>query len=143
MQQLGIDSTFFYQLGVFFVVFLILSTFYFKPFLALFEARHKKTVQDREAAEKMMSDAQKKLEEYKAKLAEERQVAKKQYDFILDQAKKEESAILAHAREEAKKITQDAAEAVSAQRDKLRSQLNDDVEQLAKAISEKLLSRKV
>lgn len=143
MQQLGIDSTFYYQFGVFLVVFLVLSQFYFKPFLALFEARHKKTVQDREAAEKMMADAQAKLEEYKARLSQERQLAKKQYDALLDDAKKEESAILMRAREDAKKITQEAAEAVGAQREKLRTQLSEDVEQLAKTISEKLLSRKV
>jgi F-type H+-transporting ATPase subunit b len=143
LQQLGIDSTFFSQLGIFFVVFFVLSRFYFKPFLALFEARHKKTVQDREAAEKMMTDAQRKLEEYKAKLTEERAGARKQYDAILNEAKKEEANILSQARENAKKITQDAAEAVSAQREKLRTQLSDDVEQLAKTISEKLLSRKV
>lgn len=143
LQQLGIDSTFYYQFGVFLVVFLVLSQFYFKPFLALFEARHKKTVQDREAAEKMMADAQAKLEEYKARLSQERQLAKKQYDALLDDAKKEESAILMRAREDAKKITQEAAEAVGAQREKLRTQLSEDVEQLAKTISEKLLSRKV
>ncbi|MFL5812658.1 MAG: ATP synthase F0 subunit B [Bdellovibrionia bacterium] len=143
LEQLGIDSTFFAELVIFFVVFGVLSRFYFKPFLALFEARHKKTVQDREAAEKMMIDAQQKLEEYKQRLSAERAAAKKHYDTILEQAKKEEAEILARAREEAKKVTQEAADSVSAQREKLKAQLQSDVESLAQTISEKLLSRKV
>ncbi len=143
LEQLGIDSTFFAELVIFFVVFTILSRFYFRPFLQLFEARHKKTVQDREAAEKMMIDAQQKLEEYKQRLSVERASAKKHYDTILEQAKKEEAEIMARAREEAKKVTQEAADSVSAQREKLKAQLQGDVESLAQTISEKLLSRKV
>lgn len=143
LEQLGIDSTFFAELVIFFVVFTILSRFYFRPFLQLFEARHKKTVQDREAAEKMMIDAQQKLEEYKQRLGLERANAKKHYDTILEQAKKEEADIMARAREEAKKVTQEAAESVAAQREKLKAQLQNDVESLAQTISEKLLSRKV
>ncbi len=143
LEQLGIDSTFFAELVIFFVVFTILSRFYFRPFLQLFEARHKKTVQDREAAEKMMIDAQQKLEEYKQRLSAERAGAKRHYDTILEQAKKEETEILARAREEAKKVTQEAADSVAAQREKLKAQLQSDVESLAQTISEKLLSRKV
>jgi F-type H+-transporting ATPase subunit b len=143
LEQLGIDSTFFAELVIFFVVFTILSRFYFRPFLQLFEARHKKTVQDREAAEKMMIDAQQKLEEYKQRLSLERANAKKHYDSILEQAKKDEAEIMARAREEAKKVTQEAADSVAAQREKLKAQLQSDVESLAQTISEKLLSRKV
>jgi F-type H+-transporting ATPase subunit b len=143
LEQLGINSTFFAELAIFFVVFVVLSHFYFRPFLQLFEARHKKTVQDREAAEKMMIEAQQRLEEYKQRLAVERAEAKKHYDTILEGAKKEEAAILAKARDEAKKVTLEAAESVSAQRDQLKAQLEKDVESLAQAISEKLLSRKV
>jgi F-type H+-transporting ATPase subunit b len=140
--QLGIDQTFFIQLAIFAVLFFILSQVYFKPFMRLFEARHQKTTADREAAERMMLEAKAKLEEYQRKLAEERAVARKDYDAIIDQAKKEEAALLAAAREEAKKITHQAAESVAAQREKLRTQLEVDVESIALSISEKLLSRR-
>jgi F-type H+-transporting ATPase subunit b len=141
LEQLGIDQTFFVQLIIFAVLFAILNQVYFKPFMKLFNARHQKTTADREAAERMMLEAQAKLEEYQKKLAEERTIARKDYEAIIDQAKKEEAALLAAAREEAKKITQQAAESVSAQRDHLRTQLETDVESLALAISEKLLRR--
>lgn len=143
LEQLGLDQTFFAQLIIFAVLFFFLSRVYFKPFQALFEMRHKKTVEDREAAERLMVQAQKLFDDYKNRLAEERSVARKEFEETLDQAKKEESKLLAHAREEAKKITQEAADSVAAQSEKLRKQLETDVEGIAQSISERLLSRKV
>lgn len=143
LEQLGLDKTFFYQLAIFAVFFILLGQVYFKPFLKLFELRHKKTVEDKEAAERMMAQAQSKLDEYNRRLSEVRQSTRKDIEDILTQARKEESALLAHAREEAKKITQEAAESVAAQGDKLRKDLEIDVEGMANTISERLLSRKV
>ena len=143
LEQLEINSTFFTQLIIFAVLFFLLAPLYFRPFLRLFEARHQKTVADREAAERLMAQADAKFEDYKRKLSEERHSAKKEYEAVLAEAKKEENAILSHAREEAKKITQEAAESVSAQRTQLKAQLEVDVESMARGISEKLLSRKV
>lgn len=143
LQQLGLDQTFFYQLVIFAVLFFLLTRIYFRPFLRLFEIRHEKTTQDRENAEKLMLEANAKLDEYKRQLAEERANAKRQYDSILDQAKQDEGQLLARARDDAKKITQEAVDSVNSQREKLRHELERDIESLARMISEKLLSRKV
>jgi F-type H+-transporting ATPase subunit b len=143
LEQLGLDQTFFIQLVIFALLFFLLSRVYFKPFLGLLEARHKKTVDDREAAERLMMQAQQRFEDYKKRLSDERAAARKDFDSVIDQAKKEEAALLAHAREEARKITHEVADSVSRQRDQLRKQLEMDVESMARSISEKLLSRKV
>ena len=143
LEQLEINSTFFYQLAIFAVLYFVLSAVYFRPFLRLFEHRHQKTVADRDAAERLMAQANAKLDEYRARLAEERQNAKKEYEAVLAEAKKEEAALLAKAREEAKKITQEASDSVSRQREQLKAQLEADIEGMARNISEKLLSRKV
>lgn len=140
--QLGIDATLFYQLAIFAVLFVLLEALYFKPFLNLFQARHEKTIRDREAAERLMQDASAKLEEYKRKLGEERLKARGEYEEILMRAKHEEAELLAGAREEAKRIAQQAAESVAEQRLRLRAQLEADVESLAHGVSERLLSGK-
>jgi F-type H+-transporting ATPase subunit b len=142
-QQLGIDSSLFVQLAIIIVVYFLLSAIFFKPFLKLIEARHKKTVEDREAADKLMHQAEAKFEEYKKRLADERTAAKKEYETAIEQARKEEALILAQAREEAKKITHEAADAVAKQHEELRRKLEVDVEGFARTISEKLISRKV
>ncbi len=143
LNQLGLDNTFFIELGIIAIIFLLLSQIYFKPFLKLFEVRHKKTVEDREAATQLMSQAQEKLEEYKKLLAEERLECKKAFETALLQARNEEAKVLAEARDQAKKLTQEAADSVSRQREQLKKQLEADVESIAQGISERLLSRKM
>ncbi len=143
LEQLNLDNTFFVEFVIIAVLFLVLSKVYFEPFLKLFEVRHKRTISDREAAEQLMQQAQNKLEEYKRLLSEERLAARKTYEEALTQAKKQEAIVLAEAREEAKKITQDAADSVNLQRDRLKKQLDSVVEEVAQGISEKLLSRKM
>lgn len=142
IDQLGLDHTLFYQFALFTVLFFVLSPLYFKPFMRLLIARHKRTVEDREAAEKLMAQAQAKFEEYKRRLGEERAAARKEYEAMLNETKKEENQILSQARNDAKKITQEAADSVAKQREQVRQQLEADVENLAKTISETLLLRK-
>jgi vacuolar-type H+-ATPase subunit H len=57
-------------------------------------------------------------------------------------AKREEAQILGAAREEARKITQQAAESAQQQQEKLKAQLEMEVEGLANAASEILLVRR-
>ncbi|MFZ9595018.1 MAG: ATP synthase F0 subunit B [Bdellovibrionia bacterium] len=142
LNQLGLDKTFFYELAILAGIFLILSQVYFKPFLKLFELRHKKTVEDRESAAKLASQAEQKWEEYKSILSAEKAAMKQDYELLVAQAKKEEAKILADARAEAKKITQEAVDSVSQQRDHLKASLKADLERLAQEVSDRLLSRK-
>ncbi len=141
LEQLGLDRTFFIEMGIFLVLFLFLSKFYFRPFLALFEARYRKTIGDREKAEKLMRDAQTKMDDYKRTLSDARINARAEYDLALLEAKKLEALELSKAREEAKKITQQTVDQINHQRNELKKQLNQDVENLAQSISERLLSR--
>lgn len=141
LQQLGLDKTFFYLFFIFLVFFLILSNVYFKPFLKLFQMRHKHTVQDREAAEKMLAQADAKFADYQKRLHDERLEARADYERLLAEAKKQEAEILADARNEAKKITQETLESMQTQRDQVRKQLEGDVENIANAISDSLLVR--
>ena len=143
LEQLELNQTFFVQLAVFAALFFVLSRTYFRPFMALLDARHKKTVEDREAAERLLKQADARFEEYTRRLHEEKQAARKEYEDVLNRAKKEEADMLAKSREEAKKITQDALESIAKQREGLRRQLEVEVESMAHQISEQLLSRKV
>jgi F-type H+-transporting ATPase subunit b len=143
LEQLSLDQTFFVELALIAVIFFALSQLYFKPFLKLIQARHKKTIEDREAAERLVQQADSKMAEYQRLLAEERTRLKKIVEAALLEAKKEESAILAQARDEAKKITHETLESIQQQQATLKSQLQADVEALAESISERLLSRSV
>lgn len=143
LRQLEIDHTVFIQLGLFIVVFWALSRVYFGPFLKLFEARHQKTVRDRESAEKIMAQAEEKLKDYTSQLQEARMQAKAAYQQALEEAKKQEAEILTQARGEAKKITQEASQQMEQQALQLRKSLEGEIEGMARSVSEKLLLRKV
>ncbi len=141
LEQLELNRTFFVEIAIFGFVLFALDRIYFRPFLKLFQERNEKTVRSREAAEKLMAEANEKLESYRKRLAEERVAARKEYELVIEEGKKQEALAMARAREEAKKITQEAADSVSKQRDALRAQLETDVEAFAEAISQKLLSK--
>lgn len=142
LEQLGLDQSFFIQLAIFAVLFLMLGHGFFRPFLKLLQNRHQRTVADKAAAEKLMVQAEAKFEEYKKRISDERAEVRKEVEAVLQAARNEETAILNHARDEAKKITQAAADSVAAQREELKKKIEGDVEALAQTISEKLLSRK-
>ncbi len=143
LDQLELNNSFFIELGIIAVLFVVLSNLFFRPFLKLFEMRNKRTVEDKKAAEILMAQASAKLDEYKRLLEEEKRLAKKEYEIVLTEARKQEAEILAQAREQAKKMTQDAVDSVNRQRENLRKQLDLDVEEVVQNISERLLSRKI
>lgn len=142
LQQLGLDSTFYPQFVVFFVLFLFLGQFFFKPFLRLMEERHRRTVQDRQAAEAMMSSVSERLAQIEARLAQARLEARGDFEKTVAEAKQEEAKILSAAREEAKRVVSETATALDAERARVRAQLELDAEALASAVADKLLVNK-
>ncbi len=143
LEQLELNSTFFLQFAVFVVLYFVLSAVYFKPFLKLIEHRRKKTIGDLEEAERILARANAKLNEYQQKITSDRLRTREEFDRLIAEAKKEETLILSHARDEARKITQQTQENLAKQKAQMKSELSAEVEGLAQMISEKLLSRKV
>lgn len=139
LHQLELNWTFFAQLGIFFIVFLALSEIFFKPFFRLFENRHAKTVQDRQASEKILKEAEEKLKEYQKILTETRASTRAEFDQIMSEAKAKEAKFLNEAREASKKITQDAAADVVAQKERLKKELSAEVGKLADQIVDRLM----
>ncbi len=141
LAQLGLDQTFFIQFAVFTVIFFIIPNVFFKPFQRLIESRHEKTVADRERAEELVKQATAKLEEFRARMAEERTRARGEYEKAIAEVKAEENRILGAAREEAKKITQTSLEMIQSQTTQLKRSLEADVEGFALQISDMLTKR--
>lgn len=140
LDQLEINQTFLIQFAVFAVFFGIVSPLFFRPFLRLIEERHKRTVADRKAAEALALQANSKFEEYKAQLDAERQAMARDYEALLKRAREDEAKILAGARDQAKKISEEAQADIARQRDELRAKLDLDVESMANQLAEKIAS---
>ena len=139
--QLGIDQTFYTQFAIFIAIFLIIPSLFFKPFQKLIESRHQKTVADRARAEELVKQANAKLEEFKARMAEERTRARAEHERMIAEVKAEEAKIINVARDEAKKITQASLDSIQTQAAQLKRSLEADVEGLALQISDMLTKR--
>jgi F-type H+-transporting ATPase subunit b len=141
LAQLGIDQTFYVQFAIFVAIFLIIPPLFFKPFQRLIEARHQKTVADRERAEELVKQATAKLEEFRTRMNEERLRARSEHERVISEVKAEEAKIIGAAREEAKKITHASIEMIQNQSAQLKRSLEADVEGLALQISDILTKR--
>ncbi len=140
--QLGVNSTLLIQFVTVVIVFVFLSKFFFTPYLKLFELRHKRLIEDRENANKMIEEANKKFETYNKSLSSARREAQLSLEKAISEAKAQEAALLGAAREEAKKIQLTAAASLEQERTKVQAVLAADVDAFAKEAIEKILARK-
>ena len=68
--SLNVDETFFHQLGIFLVLFLVLKMVFFERLQGVIELREDKTVKRKEAADKKFAEAQELLLRYQEKIRE-------------------------------------------------------------------------
>jgi F-type H+-transporting ATPase subunit b len=140
---IDLDSTVFVQLAIFAVSAFFLSRYLFRPYLAVRAARAAGIEGARDEARRMEEEAQAKMSGYEQAFAQARSRAntervKVQSDAVarerqvLDAARATTSAALEQAR---KKLEADAAET--------RKQLEPRAQEIARAIAEKILGRKV
>lgn len=135
-----LNATLFVELGLFIFLFIVLSKIFFKPFQELFEIRYKKTIEDKAAAESMVTTAETKLNEYQARLKSAREKARQHIEEIVQTAQKKEAELFSSARSEAKKVTQETMTMVQKEKEMLSAQLKTEVETSAKQIAERLLA---
>lgn len=140
IDQLGLNETYFYQLGFFLATFLLLKVTYFAPLSRLIQLRHKRTTADNAEAEGLESQNATDIQGYKDRLAVVRGEIRTQRDLALKEARLAEGKVVAAAREEAKKVSQAAvAEAESVRQAALKS-LSGEIDGLASGLTKKLLS---
>ncbi len=139
LHQLDINSTVFIQVGIFFVVYMFVSSVFLKPYLQLFQVRRQRTVEDRKAAQKLMADAQAKLEEYQRQLGQARDKTRQDFDQTMKEVRKSEALILFKAREEVKNLMQKAAVDAEKQKAAVVAQVALQLDGMASQVSDRLL----
>src|SRR5581483_9418822 len=100
--QLGLDKTFYPLFGLMLVLYLLLRTVYFKPFEKLLQERKQRTEGAKKEAQGLIARAEEKLMQYKARLKETNERARKHIGEAEEAAKKEESKVLSEAAKQAK-----------------------------------------
>ena len=142
-RQLGIDSSFFWQLLVFLVVFVWLRVVYFSPFLKLIQRRESQSDGLSEEAQKMEEESTRLETQYKEAMATSRKKAAGERDALLVAARKEASAVVAQARVKAKEKIEQAREGAAKSADSELAGLKSQVGAISSLLVEKLTHTKV
>ena len=141
--MVDLDATYFVQLGVFLVTFLLLYLVLFRPMIRLIESRRAATEGTRneaqslgEEAAKLQSDVAHRLEQVRAETQAERVK-------MVDGVRLVERDRLAESREAARAEVERAHEEMARSGEAVRSQLENEVGALATAVATQVLGRAI
>src|SRR4029078_1218132 len=142
-QLIDVDHTIFVQLGIFLVLFLILSKFLWKPYLRVRTERVARVEGYREEAAKLEVDAQQRLQRADAALAGARRVGAGERAVARAEAHAREQTLLAEATAAAQRKLADARARLSGAIEGERKKLEGDASEVAMAAARKILGREV
>jgi F-type H+-transporting ATPase subunit b len=131
------------QIIGFLLVLWILKAFAWKPLLNMLEARRQKIAGDIEEAEKIKSDANEILEQYRSKLRDIEGEARVKIQEAVSDGNRIASEIREQARDESRRILAKSREELTRDIAKARVQLRDDMVDMAVRAAEKIISTKL
>ncbi|MBI5301683.1 MAG: F0F1 ATP synthase subunit B [Chloroflexi bacterium] len=142
MDKLGINLAWLAaQVINFFVLFFLLGAFAYKPVLKMLESRKQKIQESLEYAEKVKRDAAEQQKEFDRKLEETRRETQAASAAAAQVGEKEREVILAQAREDARKLIEQAKEQIEYERKQMLSDLREEVVRLSLAAAQKVINQ--
>jgi F-type H+-transporting ATPase subunit b len=142
-QQLGIDSSFFWQFLIFLCVFLFLRTVYFSPYLKLIERRQGQSSGLSDEARKLEEESARLEAQYQESLSAVRKKAHAEREALLGGARADSTKIVSAAREKAKARVEQARESAAKSAETELSSLRAQVGSVSALLVEKLAQTKV
>lgn len=140
---IDLDVTFFVQMAVFFVAFIILRSLIFKPAITLFEERELRIDGARREAKELEQEAEDKGETFDAEMTKLRLSAGEERDALRAEGKHLEATVLESVRADTQKQLDEAEVKLQSEAAKVRKEMEASVPLLARQIATKLLSREV
>jgi F-type H+-transporting ATPase subunit b len=133
----------FWTVVTFILLLLILKKFAWKPILSALDQRESAIKESLERAEKVQEDANKVLEDNKAKLAEAEQESKRMIDQSREYAEKLKEQLIAESKEQAKKIVDDAKQEIEIEKEAAFNSLKAQIVDIAVKAAEKILKENI
>jgi F-type H+-transporting ATPase subunit b len=133
----------FWTVITFILLLWILKKFAWKPILSALDQRESAIRESLERAEKVQEDANKVLEDNKAKLAQAEQESKKMIDQSREYAEKLKEQLITESREQAKKIIDDAKQEIEREREAAFNSLKAQIVDIAVNAAEKILKENI
>jgi F-type H+-transporting ATPase subunit b len=138
-----LDGSFFIQLAIFLVAFLILKALVFRPVMALFDAREQAMEGSKRQAEELERDATQKRERFEGELRAVRQKSSEDRDRLRNQALQLARELTERTRRENTATLSSAKAQLDLEAKDARQKALADAPVLARQIAEKLLGRSV
>lgn len=138
---LDVDATLFIYLGVFFLLFLLLRQFVFRPNMALFDEREEAIDGAKRDARKLEKSAEAKLTAFEDEMAKVRVEAGAERDRLKSEGIRLERSLTEKVREETDKMVDEAGKKMAKEAVKIREEIATATPALAQQIADKLLGR--
>jgi F-type H+-transporting ATPase subunit b len=140
---IDLDGTFFIQMGLFFVAFLILRSLVFGPVVSLIEKREEMIEGARVTAKELQKEAASTEDELAAQMRQARLKAGEERDRLRAEGKRLEAQVIEKVRTETSRELAQAEATLEKEAAKVRAEMQAQTPVLAKQIASKLLEREV
>ncbi len=138
-----LDGTFFVQVGIFFVVWIILARGYFRPTLKALDARHEGTQGRFEIARRLEAQSDQWSAKIDTTLADARAQASTARAGLIVDAEGREREVFEGAEKTSRERVNLARERIQSEMEAARKELRPRAETLASEIASKVLGRKI
>ncbi len=140
LKNLGFEqTTFFCQVGLFFLFHFSLNFLVYQPLMEMREKRDSKIARELAEAEAKTEEARKLKEDYEQKVRAARSEGQAGLAEVTEAAEAERKQRLEKAREEAQKIVAEARAEAESAREKAEKTVEDESEKVARAITKRML----
>jgi F-type H+-transporting ATPase subunit b len=136
-------TTFFTQIAVFLVLWLVLKRFWFEPALRVLKEREVRTEGAMQEARRVREEAEKLRAAHETALEKARSDAQREVNEILRAAEVEHKRILAEASEEAQRTLVDVRARVAEEVNIARATLQNEVHAIAREVAQAVVGRTV
>lgn len=133
----------FWTVITFVLLLLVLKKYAWKPILSALDQRESAIKESLERAEKVQEEANKVLEDNKAKLAKAEEESRKIIDQSRDYADKLKEQLISESKEQAKKIIEDAKQEIEREKDAAFNSLKSQIVDITLKAAEKILKENI
>lgn len=142
MEALGISPNLLItQIVNFIILLVLLRMLLYKPMLNMLNSRKQKIQESLEYAEQVKRDAANQQKEFERKLEDQRREMQSAAQAASQVGEKEREAILAQAREEARKLVEQAKGQIEYERRQMMADLHDEVVRLSLLAAQKVIGQ--
>jgi F-type H+-transporting ATPase subunit b len=138
---IDLDGTFFIQLTIFLVLFLLLRSLVFQPFMQMLTERDKRTRGAREDAKSLVEQATAKVAAYEQSIQQARLAAQEDRAQLRSSGAAEARSLVETARQESQKTLDLARKDLKREADKAEQDLARRASELGQRVAEKVLQK--